>query len=105
MPAFLLILLIMILLKELVKNKYFKACLEGLKPCIIGIILATGVFMILKNTNIHIGAKPDIVTGILTVLLGGIYFGSRKIFKKGLPPVALIGIAGISGIIVYGLAG
>ncbi|MCR4648380.1 MAG: chromate transporter [Lachnospiraceae bacterium] len=105
MPAFLLILIIMILLKELVKNKYFKACLEGLKPCIIGIILATGIFMIIKTVNIQPGVKPDMVTGILSIVLGGIYFGSRKIFKKGLPPIALICIAGVSGIIVYGLAG
>ena len=48
----------------------------------------------------------QIISGILLfVLLGGIYFGSRKIFKKGLPPVALICIAGVSGIIVYGMAG
>ena len=49
LPSFIIILLIMVLLKKLLKNPYVQAVLRGLKPCIIGIILATGVFMILQH--------------------------------------------------------
>ena len=49
LPSFLIILLIMILLKKLLKNKYVQAVLRGLKPCMIGIILATGIYMIIRN--------------------------------------------------------
>ena len=43
LPSFIIILLIMVLLKKLLKDPYVQAILRGLKPCIIGIILATGV--------------------------------------------------------------
>ena len=49
LPAFLLILLIMIVLKNILKNRYVQATLGGLQPCIIGIILIlTGVYMVNK---------------------------------------------------------
>ena len=50
-PAFLIILLIMVLLKKALQNKYVKAALGGLKPCIIGIILATGILMMSMNVQ------------------------------------------------------
>ena len=49
LPSYLIILLVMAVLKTLIKNKYFQAVLRGIKPCVIGIILATGVYMILGN--------------------------------------------------------
>ena len=36
-------------LKNAIKNKYIQAILRGMKPCVIGIVLATGVYMVLKN--------------------------------------------------------
>ena len=49
LPSFIIVLLITALLKTVLKNKYVQAVLCGLKPCMIGIILATGVCMILRN--------------------------------------------------------
>ena len=37
----------------------------------------------------------------MTVVLAAIYFGSRKVLKKGLSPIGLIGISAVAGIIVY----
>ena len=42
LPAFVIILLVMVLLKAVLKNPYVQAVLKGLKPCVTGIILATG---------------------------------------------------------------
>ena len=49
LPSFFVILLIMGVLKNTLKNKYVQAILRGLKPCIIGIILATGIYMTLHH--------------------------------------------------------
>ena len=49
LPAFAIIILIMVLLKKFMQNKFVKAAMDGLKPCIIGIILSTGLFMIANN--------------------------------------------------------
>ena len=49
LPSFLIILLVTALLKAALKNQYVQAVLRGLKPCIIGIVLATGLYMIAAN--------------------------------------------------------
>ena len=103
LPSFIIILLIMVLLKKLLKNPYVQAVLRGMKPCIIGIILATGLYMILHNCfNNLTSLSLNTAMVILTVALSGIYFGSRKISKNGISPISLIGISAIAGILIYG---
>ncbi len=103
LPSFVIILLLTVLLKRLLKNPYMQAVLRGLKPCIIGIILATGILMILRHMAGPLGAVSVQPTAlIMTLALGAIYFGSRKVMKKGLSPIALIGISAVAGIVVYG---
>ena len=102
LPAFLIILLIMVLLRKLLQNRYVKAALSGMKPCIIGIILTTGIVMVLKNCGIFIGDySPDILTIMLTCGITAVYFGSRKVLKKGISPIGLIGLSAVAGVIAY----
>lgn len=104
LPSFVIILLIMILLKKLLKNPYVQAVLRGVKPCIIGIILATGIFMILQHCSGSVSdASFDMTAIIMTAVLALIYFGSTKVTKKGLSPIGLIGVSAVAGVIVYGL--
>ena len=101
LPSFIIILLIMVLLKKLLKNPYVQAVLRGLKPCIIGIILATGVFMILQHSVGSPGALSfDTTAIIMTIVLGTVYFGSRKVLKNGISPIGLIGHAPSRGGII-----
>lgn len=103
LPSFIIILLIMLLLKKVLKNPYVQAVLRGLKPCMIGIILATGVFMILQHFVGGIGEfSVDSTALLMTVVLAGIYFGSGKILKKGISPIGLICLSALAGIIAYG---
>ena len=103
LPSFVIILLIMILLKKLLKNPYVQAVLRGLKPCIIGIILATGVYMILQHCVGSLGAFSfNLTATALTAFLAAIYFGSRKVMKNGISPIGLIGVSALAGILIYG---
>lgn len=78
--------------------------MRGVKPCMIGIILATGIYMILQNSIGSLGALSMNTTAFLmTVVLAAIYFGSRKVMNKGISPIGLIGISALAGIVVYGL--
>ena len=104
LPSFVIILLITALLKKLLKNPYVQAVLRGLKPCMIGIILATGVYMILHNSLGSVAdLSLDLTAVIMTAALAAVYFGSRKILKSGISPIALIGISAVAGILVYGV--
>ena len=103
LPAYVIIILIMFLFKGLMKNKAFQSTFDALKPCVIGIIFATGLSVIWNNLNIQTGFRFDYTAAIVTVVLAALYYGSRKMVKKGISPVILIVISGIIGIIVYGL--
>jgi len=104
LPSFIIILLVMIVLENLLQNKYIQAVLRGVKPCIIGIILATGVYMILSNCFAPEGGgsfegKPV----ILTILLAAILSASKLIIKKKLPPIMFIVISACLGVMIYGI--
>ena len=104
LPSFIIILLVMIALKTLLKNKYVQAILRGLKPCVIGIVLATGIYMILNNCfSLRSGFRFDWKPLALTVVLGGIMFVSKPLMKKKLNPILLIIVSAVLGIIVYGI--
>ena len=40
---------------------------------------------------------------IMTAALSGLCFGSKKVLKKGISPIGLIGISAIMGMLIYGL--
>ena len=45
----------------------------------------------------------NVTTILMIVVLAAIYFGSRKVLKKGITPIGLIGISALVGMVVYGL--
>ncbi|MBO5665822.1 MAG: chromate transporter [Firmicutes bacterium] len=103
LPSYIAILVVMGLLQNAMKNKYVQAILRGLKPCVIGIVLATGLFMVVNNCLSH---TPDVVDGrslIMTLLLVLSMMGYKKWKKTKLPPLMLIAISAVLGTIVYGI--
>ena len=100
LPAFLIILLVMVLLQSAMKHPYVQAILRGLKPCVVGIILATGINMICGNC---IPMGLDWKAAGLTAVLALILFGSQKYGKKKISSITLICIAAVLGILVYGI--
>ncbi len=103
LPSFLIILLITALLKKALKNPYVQAVLRGLKPCMIGIVLATGIYMICKNGLVLQEGAPLVRPLILTAALAAIYFGSRKLKKGGISPILLICLSAAAGVAAYGI--
>ena len=103
LPSFIIILLVTALLKAVLKSPYVQAVLRGVKPCMIGIILATGIYMIIKNGIIINDGVLSTKPIILTVLLAAVYFGSRRLRKEGISPILLICLSAVAGIGVYGI--
>ena len=104
LPAFLIIILITALLKNFIKNPYVQAVLRGLKPCVTGIILATGSYMVFHNcADMGMKVPVSVKAVILTVALFGIKYGYQSIKKKKMSPIVLILISAVAGIIVYGI--
>ena len=98
LPSFLIILLVSTLLAAALKHKYVQEVLRGLKPCVVGIVLATGLWMTAKNFT----SGFDFRTLILTALLAALPPVWKKIQKKKLSPIALIAASAVLGMVVYG---
>ena len=98
LPAYLVILLVLGILKNTIQNKYVQAVLRGLKPCVTGIVLATGLYMVIHNC---FSGSFDLRSGILTALLVITMVLYPKLTKKKLPAIALILISAVLGMIVF----
>ena len=99
LPSFFIMLLVSTLLAAVIKNKYVQAVLRGLKPCVVGIVLATGIWMTAKNFV----PGFDLRAIVLTALLAAISPLWKKFRKKKLSPIALIAISAVAGMVVYGI--
>ena len=104
LPSFIIILVITTLLSTVLKNKYVQAVLRGLKPCVIGIVLATGIYMIFKHCFLAGSSLSfNLREVIMTSLLGGVMVGFKKLKKKKLSPILLILISAAAGIVIYSI--
>ena len=77
--------------------------LRGLKPCVIGVVLATGIYMVFNSclgSLLAIAVQPRAV--LLTAILAASFPVYRRFTGKKLSPILLIVISGAAGIAVYG---
>ncbi len=101
LPSFFIALLLMIVLKNMLENKYVRAIVRGVKPCMIGIIFATEMYMILTNTGLHGEKKLDIRVLLLVLFLSLLRFLPQKIVGKRLSSMNLIMLSAVFGIVFY----
>lgn len=99
LPAFLIILAVVQIMDRFMKNPWVKAAMDGLKPCVMGLILATGVYMVGENI---LGGGLNLRALIVTAILGACLLVA-KLMKKKLSGIMLIAISAVVGMVVYGL--
>ncbi len=100
LPAFLIILAVVQIMDRFMKNPWVKAAMDGLKPCVMGLILATGVYMV--GENILGSGGLNLRALIVTAILGACLLVA-KLAKKKLSGIMLIAISAVVGMVVYGL--
>ncbi len=104
-PSFLIILLIASLFTRLMKYGAVRAGLNGIRPAIVSLILATGANMLL---NLLLGINSAFTApslewrGILIfAVIIAVSLGYGKLKSKKISPIALIILSGILGVILY----
>ena len=100
-PSFVIMLLITAVLKHAIKHPAVQAVLQGMKPCIIGIILATGLYMMVSHCFMADGI--DIRAILITAVLAIIMYLLPKFKIKKPSPIMLIIISACIGVVVYGV--
>ena len=111
LPSFIIILLIAIIFKKIMDNKYVKSILKGINPVIIGLILVTGLFTLFKilvpnfviNENFAINFDDFIRPLIICLVLALMMFLYKKIRKKTISAILLLIISICLGIVVYAI--
>ena len=95
LPAFIILLLIAAVLKNLMKYSGTKAFLSGVRPCVVAMILATAVIMGLST----LFNFESLGHGLIFVILIAVHFLSEHFFKKTLTPILMILFSAVLGIV------
>ena len=107
LPSFIIILIIAAAISGLMKFAGVKAFLGGIRPCVIGLILATAFTMfftvVLGSSTIDAGMSLDVRALIIFVVLIAIALVSKHIFKKKISPIIMILISAGLGMLAYGI--
>ena len=108
LPAFIIVILIVLVLRKFLEYKGVKAVLNGIRPCAIALILGTSVTLFMSTIlgikgGIAGGINPDIKGLILLALIFAISFAIQKIKGKKPSPILMIGISALLGIVFYGI--
>jgi hypothetical protein len=87
--------------------------LDTIKPCVVGIILSTGIYFLLSgvipavNSLFTDGFTKSLIPEWRTVLIFALVFllrfGWKKWKKKVISPILSIGISAVLGILVFGV--
>ena len=107
LPSFIIILVVASLVSGLMKFAGVQGFLSGLRPVVVGLIIATGITMVLSVIfslgAIANGVSFDWKALVVFIVVAAVYYTAKMWKKKVLSPILLILIAAILGIILYGL--
>ena len=107
LPSFIIILIIATLIRNFMKYAGVKAFLSGIRPCVVGLILATAITMFM-STAIGFSAIGDALAidfnGIIIfAILILISIVAKLAFKKKPTPILMILISAGLGMLMYSL--
>ncbi|MBQ9780675.1 MAG: chromate transporter [Clostridia bacterium] len=107
LPSFIIILIIAALIRNFLKYKGVQMFLGGIRPCVVGLILATAITMLMSTLfafkNIDSTPIPDIKGLIIFAVIALTAVISKKIRKKPTSPILLILISAGLGMALYSI--
>ena len=107
LPSFIIILIIAALIRNLLKYAGVKAFLGGIRPCIVGLILATAITMFMSTVigfcSIDDALAIDFKGIMIFTVLIAISAVAKSLFKKKPSPILMILISAGLGMLIYSL--
>ena len=103
LPSFVIILLVAAALQNLLRYAGVQAVLDGVRPCVVAMILATAVTMGLSTLGGYAAGRfaPDGRAIAVFVLLGLVHCGYKKIRQKAPSPIGMILLSAVLGIVFW----
>lgn len=107
LPSFMIILLIASVIKGLLKFAGVNAFLKGIRPVVVGLIVATGLSMavsvIASFSALGDAFSFDYKAAVIFAVVAVTAFAYKKIRKKGISAIILILESAALGMVFYGL--
>ncbi len=107
LPSFIIISLIALAMKRLMKYGGVQAFLNGIRPCIIAMILATALIMALETlfgfSAVGSGFAPNIKRIAMFAVIAAAAAGYKLLRKKQLSPIILLLFSAVLGVLFYTL--
>lgn len=100
LPAFIIILLISIVLKNLIKNPAVEAILEAVRPCTIALILATALILALETLFPSQADFRSITILAILLFVHGLY---TRLAHHSPSPILIIIFSAALGILFWGV--
>jgi chromate transporter len=106
-PSFVIILLIATILKNLMRYGGVRAFLDGVRPCVVALIVATGLTMLAGNlfglSTVFDSPSVDVRGVLIFLFLVAVALLSKLVFKKKPSAVVMIALSGVLGAVVYSI--
>ena len=101
LPSFIIILLVATILKKITNNKHLQAFLGGVKPMVVGLILSTGLMLILKvlGFNSIVNFDFNVISLVVFGVLAAVYCLIKYVFKKNYNTILFIFTSACVGIV------
>ena len=108
LPSLIIIIIIAMVMKKFMSNKYVQGALCGVKPIVLALILSTALLLLIKviffNGNAIKGdIQFDIKSLTLLFILSSILFIYKKTHKKSLGAIKLLGLSALFGLIIFSI--
>ena len=93
------------MIRNFLKHKGVQAFFDGIRPCVVGLILATTVTLFLSTvvgmTSVNLEISADFRGFAILGVLVAVSLISAKIFKKKPSPILMILISAGLGMLLY----
>ena len=107
LPAFIIMLLISILLKKFMKNRFVQASLSGIKFVAIALITSSAIILLsdvlfpysYQNGVFNVSFNIDLIRIFVLVIAG--YFLLRIIFKRKISPIFVVLMSAVIGLVYF----
>ena len=108
LPSLIIIIIIAMIMKKFINNKYVQGGLNGVKPIVLALILSTALLMFVKviffkGQSLQSEFSFDKKSLMLLVTLIIFSIAYKHINKKALNPIKLLGLSALLGLILFSI--
>ena len=108
LPSLIIIIVIAMIMKKFMTNKFVQGALNGVKPIVLALILSTALVLLVKviffnGQAIQGDLQFDVKSLTSLFILSSILFIYKKTQKKNLGAIKLLGLSALLGMIIFAI--